>query len=194
MSHSEVESEANLMLFRDPVGETTAQIDKAIAFKAQTIVGLDLLFWDVYSSTDPVWRDAALASGLANLERARATGAWIIVGDIPRVVTAAEWLLSRDHIPDVATLAAQNAKITAWARGRERVIVVPFAAWAEPLARGGEVEIAPGEKVSAATMVAADGLHANPLGTWYLLDKLDHLIEATLPGTPKDALVFQRPR
>lgn len=42
------------------------------------------------------------------------------------------------------------------------------------------VEIAPGEKVPARTLVA-------------LLDRLDHLIETKLPGTPKDALVFRRP-
>ncbi len=157
------------------------------------MIALDFLFWDIYSRNDPGWRDQALAAGLGELERARATGAWILVGDVPHVTTAAEFLLAKDNVPDAATLAAYNAKITAWAAGKDRVLLVPFASWAEPLAANGEVEIAPGEKVAARTLLALDGLHANELGVWLLLHRLDQLIEAKLPGTPKDALVFRRP-
>ncbi|MBA3457756.1 MAG: hypothetical protein H0T42_32035, partial [Deltaproteobacteria bacterium] len=45
----------------------------------------------------------------------------------------------------------------------------------------------------AQTLVALDGLHANELGVWLLLHRLDQLIEVKLPGTPRDALVFRRP-
>src|SRR5207237_5101638 len=121
----------------------------------------DFLFWDIYGSRDPAWRDRALASGLAELERARASGAWIVVGDVPHIVTAAEWMLSKEAVPEPGVLAALNARIRSWADGRERVIFVPFASWAEPLAGDGDVEIAPGEKVPARTLVAVDGLHAN---------------------------------
>ena len=189
---SRIESAANVMLFQDPVGESRQQIERAIAFHATAVVALDFLFWDIYSRPDPGWRDQALAAGLAELERARASGAWILVGDVPHVTTASELLLSKSNVPDAATLAAYNAKIAAWAK-RERVLFVPFASWAEPLARDGEVEIAPGERVPARALVAPDGLHANELGVWALLDRLDKLIERALPGTPKDALVFVRP-
>jgi len=192
-SRSAVESEANVFLFRDPIGDSHAQIDKAIAFKATAIVALDFLFWDLYGSTEPAWRDKALAAGLAELERARAAGAWILVGDVPRVVTAAEWMLPPDSVPDVATLARYNQHIRVWA-SRERVLFVPFASWAEPLAADGDVELADGTKMPARSLVALDGLHLNALGVWALLDRLDHFIEARLPGTPKDALVFVRPQ
>ncbi|MDQ3366501.1 MAG: hypothetical protein M3680_13830 [Myxococcota bacterium] len=190
---STIENAANVLLFRDPIGESRLQIEKAIAFQATTIVAIDFLFWNLYGSTDPGWRERALAAGLAELERARATGAWLIVGDVPHVVTAAEWMLPRSQVPDATTLAALNAQIATWARGRERVLLVPFAEWARPLASDAAVEIAPGEQVPARSLMAADGLHANPLGVWYLLDKLDHWIEAQLPGTPRDALRFVRP-
>jgi len=108
------------------------------------------------------------------------------------VTTAAEFMLPKSNVPDAATLAGYNAKIVAWSK-RERVLYVPFAAWAEPLAKGGDIELAPGEKVPAHTLVAPDGLHANALGVWALLDRLDKLIESELPGTPKSALVFVRP-
>jgi len=190
---SVIKSEADVMLFRDPIGNSRAQIDAAIAFRPTTIVALDFLFWDIYSRNDRSWRDRALAAGLGELERARATGAWILVGDVPHVTTAAELLLAKDNIPDAATLATYNAKISAWASGKDRVLVVPFASWAEPVAAGGEIEIGPGETVSARTLLALDGLHANELGVWLLLHRLDQLIAAKLPGTPRDALVFVRP-
>jgi hypothetical protein len=190
---SAIKSEADVMMFRDPIGNSRGQIDAAIAFRATAIVALDFLFWDIYSRPDPTWRDRALAAGLGELERARSTGAWILVGDVPHVTTAAEFLLPTSNVPDGATLAAYNAKISAWAAGKERVLVVPFAAWAGPLAAGGQIEIAPGETVEARTLVALDGLHANELGVWLLLHRLDQLIEAKLPGTPGDALVFRRP-
>src|SRR5512146_1201701 len=50
--HSIVESYANILLFRDPIRETRAQVAKAIAFHADSIVALDLLFWDIYSRTE----------------------------------------------------------------------------------------------------------------------------------------------
>lgn len=191
---SHVKNDADVFLFRDPIGNSKKQIDAALAWKATTIVALDFLFWDVYGASDPRWRDQALASGLAELERARSAGAWVIVGDVPHVVTAAEWMLPASQVPDAASLAALNAKIVAWATDRERVLFVPFAAWAQPLAAGGEIEISPTERVPATTLVALDGLHVNALGVWLLLHRLDQLIESTLPGTPKDALVFVRPK
>lgn len=189
---SQVESAANVFLFRDPIGESRLQVEKALAFKATTVIAIDFLFWDLYGSTDPAWRERALASGLAELERLRASGAWIVLGDVPHVVTAAEWMLPRSQVPDATSLAAYNAQIAAWAK-RDRVVLVPFAAWAAPLATNETVEIAPGETVEARALVAPDGLHANGLGVWFLLDKLDRFLETKLPGTPKDALIFVRP-
>ena len=189
---SRIDAPANVMLFQDPVGESRLQIDRAIAFRATTVVALDFLFWDLYGSPDPRWREHALTAGLGELERARKSGAWILVGDIPLVTTASELLLPRANVPDPEALAAANATIAAWAK-RERVLHVPFASWAEPLAQQGDIELAPGERVPARTLVAADGLHANELGVWTLLDRLDRLIETALPGTPRNALVFVRP-
>lgn len=189
---SAIESAANVMLFRDPIGDTRRQVERAIAFRATAIVGLDLMFWQLYGSTDPAWRQQARESALAELERARKAGAWIVLGDVPHVVTASEMLIPRHAVPSAADVTAFNAAITAWG-ARERVLIVPFASWAEPLANDQETELAPGERVPAKTLVTPDGLHPNALGVWALLDRLDRYIETKLPGTPKDALVFKRP-
>lgn len=190
---SQVESFANLMLFRDPIGDSRFQIDRAMAFRPTALFAIDFLFWDVYGSPAPAWRERALTSALEALDRARAAGVWLVVGDIPYITTAAEWMLSRDHVPDPATLAAIDDRIAAWAATRDRVLLVPFASWTTPLLGNNDVELAPGERLPARSLLSLDGLHANPLGTWYLLDKLDHFIEARLPGTPAGALAFQRP-
>lgn len=190
---SRVESYAELMMFRDPIGSGGLQIERALALRPTALIAIDFLFWDVYGATDPAWRERALASGLAALGRALEAGAWIVLGDVPYITTAAEWMLPRERIPDRAAVAALDEQIAAWARSRPRVLLVPFAAWTTPLLANEEVELAPGERLPARELLAIDGLHANPLGTWYLLDKLDRFIEARLPGTPPDALVFARP-
>ena len=64
----------------------------------------------------------------------------------------------------------------------------------EALRAGADVKLVTGETVSATSLMSIDGLHANPMGTWYLLERLDRFIEEKLPGTPKDALVFLKPQ
>lgn len=189
---SEVRSFASIFLFRDPISGTREQIDQALASRATTIVALDLLFWDLYGSSSDAWRERALGAALGELERARAAGSWIVVGDVPQIVNAAEFVIPPAQIPDEATLARHNQAIAAWARGRPRVVLVPFAAWAAPLASGGEVELVSGERVAARSLVAPDGVHVNALGAWALLDRLDRFLEAE-QRTPRDALVFVRP-
>lgn len=189
---SQVDAAANTFLFRDPIGDTKRQLIQARGFKAQTIVGLDLLFWDVYGPADAAWHEAALQAAFAELEAARAEGVWIVLGDVPLITTASEFMLPKQAIPSEQMLGAANNAIRELAK-RERVLVVPLVDWTEPLRSEAEVTLPGGEQVIASTLMALDGLHANPLGVWYLLDRLDHYIEEKLPGTPKDALVFKRP-
>lgn len=189
---SKVDAAADVMLFRDPVGNIRQQLGRAKTFGASTIVAIDLLFWTVYGSSDRAWHDQALAAGIAELEALRAAGAWIVVGDIPLITTASELLLPKAAIPSPELLGAANNAIAELAT-RERVLLVPLTAWTEPLRAGTDVTLRGGDTIPAASLMALDGLHANPLGVWYLLDKLDLYIETKLPGTPKDALVFARP-
>ena len=186
---SKVDASANIMLFKDPIGETRLQLERASKFRATTVFAIDLLFWHVYATSNLSGLDAALAE----LDKLHAAGAWIVVGDVPLITNAAEFMLPKSAIPEQALLDAANQKIRAWAE-RERVVFVPLAEWTQPLRTNAEIEIAAGEKVPASSLMALDGLHANPLGTWYLLDRLDRFIEEKLPGTPKDALRFLRPK
>lgn len=175
---------ANVMLFREPLADTRRQINEAVAFKPTVVVGIDILFWDVYGGGGDL--DAALNE----LER---LDAWLVIGDVPLITTANELMLPKEAIPSQAALDAANARIRSWS-ARDRVLLVPLAEWTAPLRNGDEVTLPGGDRVPAAELMALDGLHANALGTYYVLDKLDHYIETKLPGTAKGALVFARPK
>jgi hypothetical protein len=189
---SAVQSGANVMLFKDPILLTQAQIADAIAFKPSIVIAIDLLFWDVYGDADAGWQDQALSDAFNELEKLRSTGVWIVVGDIPLITTASEMMLPKSSIPSQARLDVMNKRIAAWAK-KDHVVLVPLVEWTAPLRAGGKVKLPTGETVDAIDLMAIDGLHANPLGTWYILDKLDHFLEAKIPGTANDALVFKRP-
>jgi hypothetical protein len=190
---SKVDSAASTMLFRNPLGDIKRQLTQATEQDATTVVGVDLLFWCAYGWRDQPSRMHAIEVALGELERVRATGAWIILGDVPLITTASELMLPKESIPDPTSLGVVNEVIRAWS-SRERVLLIPLVEWTDPLRTDADVEIAPGEKVPARSLMALDGLHTNALGTWYLLDRLDHFIETRVPGTAKDALVFVRPR
>jgi hypothetical protein len=189
---SAVQSSASVMHFKDPMGDTARQINEAAAFKPSVVIALDLMFWDVYGGSDPGWHRKALAGSIDRLEDLRAAGVWIVVGDVPLITTASELMLPKDAIPSNAALDEANRSIASFAK-RDHVVLVPLADWTSPLRTGAKVKLPTGETVEAAELMAVDGLHANPLGTWYVLDKLDHFLEAKIPGTTPDALSFKRP-
>jgi len=183
---------AQVFMFRDAVGNGTAQIDEVLGAKPDLVVAIDFLFWHAYNGVDRADRLARLERGLADLDRALAAGASVVVGDVPRIVTAAEILIPKEAIPPVDDLAAFDARLRGWASSRPEVLVVPFAAWAEPLAAGAEVEVAPGERLPARELMSPDGLHPNALGVWYVMTRLDRLVEDAF-AVPADAWQFARP-
>ncbi len=185
----EVASAASIMLFRDPKAATQQQAAQALAFKPTLVVALDLLFWDAYGFASQAARRNAIAVALAELDRLHAAGAIVVVGDIPRIITASPVLLAPESVPPAHELDELNAELAAWAGPGKWV--VPFAAWAAPLAKNAPVTMPDGSQVAANKLMAADGLHANPLGTFYVLSLLDHWLEAH--GMPTDDLVFVAP-
>ncbi len=185
----EVASAASIMLFRDPKAATLKQAAHAADFKPSIVIALDLLFWDAYGFAPQAARRRAIADALAALDRLHAAGAIIVVGDIPRIVTASPMMLSPEAVPPANELAELNAELAAWAGPGK--FVAPFAAWATPLAANAAVTMPDGARVMASTLMAADGLHANPRGTYYVLSLLDHWLEAR--GVPADDFVFVAP-
>ena len=183
---------ASVLMFRDAVANGAQQVDTVLAASPDLVVAIDFLFWHVYNGADRDGRLARLERGLADLDRARTAGAAIVVGDVPLIVTAAEMLIPKSAIPPADDLVAANARLRAWAAERADVLVVPFASWAEPLAAGADVEVAPGERVPARELMSFDGLHPNAFGVWYVLSRIDALVEDRFAVAP-EAWRFQRP-
>ena len=94
------------------------------------------------------------------------------------------WVLWCREVRGLARKEIARAGCSAWAAARPHTVVAPLAAWTRPLVTGDDVELAPGERVPAASLMFLDGLHANALGTWHLLDLLDHLLERELAIAP----------
>lgn len=180
---------ADLWMFQDPDRNGAAQVAAAVAASPSVVVAIDFLFWFAYQPGDAATRMASLERGLALLDRVAAP---LAVGDLADMRGADPRMLGPAAVPPPDELAAMNARIRAWAAARPRTIVLPLAAWTAPLLADGEVELAPGERVSAATLLFLDHLHPNPLGLWYLLTRVDAALEADLAVAP-GALVFARP-
>jgi lysophospholipase L1-like esterase len=183
---------ASVFMFRDAVANGATQIDDALRARPDLVVAIDFLFWHDYNGVDREDRLARQERGLADLDRARAAGAAVIVGDVPRILTAAELLIPTSAIPPADDLAALNARLREWARTRPDVLIVPFAELAGPLAAGADVEVAPGETLPARALMSPDGLHPNALGVWYVMSTIDRLVEAAY-GVPPAAWTFARP-
>ncbi len=179
---------ATTFFFRSPQATGRDHVDQAIAHDATVVVAVDILFWYAYVHGSLDARMANLERGLANLERVTAP---LVVGDLPDMRTGEPWMLPPSVVPPPDQLAALNARIHDWARGRLNVHLVPLAAWSAPLTTGGNVVVDPGEPpVDATTLLNVDGLHPNPRGVTYLLRNLDATLEIGFPDTPRRALAF----
>ena len=191
-----VDDEASSMMFRKPVAYGRAQVDAAIATHPDLVFAVDFLFWDAYEGSDVATRLHNVEQGLADLDRLRAAGALVVVGDVPRIVTASTMLIPSDAIPPQAELDQINARIRQWAAptktDKVHALVVPFASWCEPLAAGADIELAPGEHRPAKDLMSFDGLHPNALGVWYVMTKIDHALEQERDMAAA-SLVFARP-
>ncbi len=180
---------ADVWMFRDPPGRGATQVAEIRAAQPTLVLAVDFLFWFVYRDDTQAARLASLDDALALLATIEAP---LAVGDVPDMRSADPRMISPAAIPPPEQLAEINARIRTWAAARPRTAVLPMQAWVAPLTAGGKVELAPGEIVAAAELVFIDGLHANALGLWYLLTRIDRALTIEL-GVADDALTFARP-
>jgi hypothetical protein len=191
--NSLVDGAANVMLFRDPLGDTEKQFEAARKFRPTIVVALDLLFWDAYGFPEQSQRRKAIASTLAQLDLVHDAGATIVVGDIPRITTASPIMLDPSLVPSVEDLAVLNAELLPWAeQGAVSKYVVPLSEWTAPLKSNAMVVLPDGRSVSPTTLMAPDGLHTNAMGTYYLLATMDAWLEQH--GMKADVFAFSPPR
>jgi hypothetical protein len=188
---SEVAGFADTFLFQNPAERGGAQVDRALGFRPATVVALDYLFWPAYQSVGAWPRE--LDRAFEQLQRLVDAGAVVVIGDVPRMATASPSLIPPGALPSAEALDGINRRIRAWAAERPRVVVVPLTEWIAPLTADGRVVLPDGESYLARGLLSFDGLHPNRLGVWYVLERVDRLLEREFPGMPAAALVFRRP-
>ncbi len=171
----EVDTFATMWFFRDPLGTGQEQQASALELEPTLVVAVDYLFWFGYGYLSEERRGERLEQGLALLDSFDCP---LLVGDLPDMRRAAEEgtsplgvpLIYPGQVPEPQTLAAMNARITAWAAERERVAIVPLSEFVARMNddQGMEVRgnrVAPGE---ADRFMQEDLLHPNLDGTLLL--------------------------
>ena len=126
---------SSMMMFQDPDRLGQQQIDMAKKVSADVVVAVDYLFWFCYGGS-PRGRMEKLERGLKTLEALECP---MVVGDIPDMHGAEARILRPSMIPDVDTLAAMNARVRAWVKKREGVVLFPLAAFASDIKKGKQV-------------------------------------------------------
>ncbi len=190
--------------FFNPIAQGRAQMDRALKSKADAILAIDFLFWYAYGSDGPTGeplkdendRAAKLEVGLAQLERCHCP---IVIGDIPDMSRAVGKMLSQTQMPKSETLAALNARITAWSKEHANVCVLPLDALSRDLRTKGAIQIdgAQWAATKDQPLLQNDELHPTARGlaglTAMTLGTLDPLLPIALQsGCSKDPATILR--
>ncbi|MFN9785836.1 MAG: hypothetical protein ACK57N_04590 [Planctomycetia bacterium] len=125
---------AGSLVFMDPAGALSKQLDKAAQAGATTIIGLDSLFWFAYGPRPEEQRMAMFERGLALFDGVKAP---LVLGDIPQLVEGP--MLRKDMIPAAGSIDAFEARLKAWARGKDHVALVPLRKAAAAMHAGEEI-------------------------------------------------------
>lgn len=161
------------LFFLSPVLTGTAQIDRAVEMKPSLVVGIDYLFWFAYGDDNGKGGKIAAESerleklklGFAQLERLGGEVP-IVVGDLPNMSAAIGKMLSREQVPDPATLDSLNAAIREWAKARPNVIPFPLAELVTKLKSGETIVMSGMEfKREGGRLLQSDELHPTARGS-----------------------------
>ena len=152
---------------------------------------IEAAFRRVRDSMTPEEREENVGRGLRELERFEVP---VLVGDVPDMTGAAEWMLAPEQVPPVEALGAGNERIRGWAAGRPEVVLLPLSDWTAPLRAAAPVVLdETGRTGEPGRLMSRDGLHPNEEGLRYVLRKVFALARERFPGTPSDALAIPAP-
>lgn len=164
---------ASTGLFLDPLGRGSALVEELVQADPSLVVAVDFPFWFGYGHLPG--GDAArlerLEAGLDLLGRLRCP---LVVGDFPDVSRALEGqgpfgpMIHASQVPDEATRAALNQRLTAWAEERGDVVVLPLGEGLDAFAEGHTIE------------VRGNRFGAPPLSRWLQPDLLHPTVEGTI--------------
>jgi 5-hydroxyisourate hydrolase-like protein (transthyretin family) len=161
----EVIDASDPFFFRDPVAAGQRSAALLVERQATCVIALDYLFWFAHGKKTGDRRMADIEEGLRRVED---LGCPVFLGDLPDMRGAAADMLPPESIPGPEELAALNARIEEWAQGRERVHILPLAAWARAADR--------------ASLLQPDGLHPSAQGQIRLAVRCLEILKGSRPG------------
>ncbi|MEM1449942.1 MAG: hypothetical protein AAF957_12945 [Planctomycetota bacterium] len=181
VSGRSVESFGDTMLFASPERIARRVLEKGLETGADTVVGVDLMFWFGYGRVDDGGdeREERLALqrlGFDLLDEL-ASGApdvSFVLGDYPDLSRALPAMITPDMIPDAKTRKELNRRLAVWADERPNVSVFPISRSLDAVTRG-TVRLGDGSGGRAIDLESAFQLamvHPTRLGTAYLVRDL----------------------
>lgn len=170
----------DLLFSTKPLIAGDAEVESMTAANPTLIVGIDFLFWYVYGGPmSRATRIAQLQHGLSLLERFDVP---MVIGDIPDMHGAAEWMLDPRKIPDLSDIDAANATITDFVATRPHIRVLPLKAWRDHIRLHQAMQL-PMQRImmNEADVLYDDNLHPNEKGMAILAVLVNELITVLLP-------------
>jgi hypothetical protein len=186
------------LLYLDPYRNAKRSVEAALQPTPSLVIAPDILFWFVYGDRRDSERAEALEQALGLLEKLRAQGALLLLGDVPFMEQASPIMLPAAMRASEAWVQRCNQRIAAWAAERPNVALVPMQALMSQVLEG-EAPAGPDWSLTADEideLLQADGLHPSLLGTTLLFSQcmeawLNHEAQAepnpTTPAAPLPA-------
>ena len=169
-SHRPVRSHASSYFFSDADQFGEKFITQTLKDDPTLVIGLDFLFWFTYGTYFPSENADTMTQRLNDLQKGLDLAGKIhcpmVLGDIPDMHGAAEWMLPDYAIPPEDELKAINKRIHQWADKHENVIILPLAEMQRKIKNKQEIRVGEntwaGENVGQ--LLLADGLHPSGEG------------------------------
>jgi lysophospholipase L1-like esterase len=195
--HAPLANEGDLLMFTRPLRSGGEQLERALDAEPTLVVALDFLFWFGYGTIGADGPMASEPERLAMLERGLALFAELecplVLADFPDMSAAVGKMITKEQLPEKATLTKLSERVRAFAAARPKTLVLPFAELARTLKAEQEVHIGRHTYPRGSRLLQPDELHPTLEGmvaVGQLL--LDELVKAEL--VLADEVLFERER
>jgi hypothetical protein len=190
-SREHVLTRAHRFMFMNPLETTQKRIAETLEAKPTLVIALDALFWFCYG--EGLTAEARLKRFEEGLELLSRINVPMVIGDLPDASQAVGKILGKGQMPDLATLAACNDRLKAWAAEKKSVTIFPLsvvmakATADEELSVGGVT--VPGGKTRS--LLQRDSLHPSRHGLAALAIAALNLAASAAGLDPAQAAVVQ---
>jgi hypothetical protein len=184
--HGRLANHGDILMFTRPLRSGGEQVERALAGEPTLVVALDFLFWFGYGTIGPdggpmqseAQRLAMLEKGLALFAEYEGP---LVLADFPDMSRAIGKMLTREQVPDKATLGKLSERVRAFAKTRPKTWVLPFSELAQRLRAEREVRIGRHTYPPGAKLLQPDELHPTTEGLLAVGQLvLDELVQAGL--------------